>query len=231
MSVLRLRQAQLVWGLFHLGGDAKRFASTELDSTTCPAASCPYFSSAVIHECGVLRKSLSHPGREMRPGGVGLDKTDSSLYHSCMNQTRSGAEQSSLLLESIARADRMLAARIDSALDANGLSRAKLGVLKVLVEAGEPLPLGQLAERLTCVKSNITQLIDRLEADGLVQRVPDAHDRRSKRAAIRDEGRRRYEIGMQVKGEVEQEMLQVLSADEQGQLVAVLEKLGSVGEA
>ena len=30
----------------------------------------------------------------------------------------------------------------------------------------EPLPLSQLAERCSCVRSNITQLVDRLEADG-----------------------------------------------------------------
>ena len=32
--------------------------------------------------------------------------------------------------------------------------------------------------RLSCVKSNVTQLVDRLEADGLVRRVADPDDRR-----------------------------------------------------
>jgi DNA-binding MarR family transcriptional regulator len=50
---------------------------------------------------------------------------------------------------------------VESKLGAIGLSLTKLMALKVLDEAGEPVPLGQLAERLSCVKSNITQLVDR----------------------------------------------------------------------
>ena len=38
-----------------------------------------------------------------------------------------------------------------------GLSMAKLQALKALTAAGESMPLSQLAERLACVKSNITQ--------------------------------------------------------------------------
>ncbi len=136
-------------------------------------------------------------------------------------------KQPSALLESLARTQHLYAARLDEAFAAIGLSMAKFGVLKVLVEAGDPLPLGQLAERLACVKSNITQLVDRLEADGLVQRVPDAEDRRSKRAAITVEGRRRYQIGTKAKLQVEQELLRSLSLEEHGQLAMVLEKLSS----
>lgn len=74
----------------------------------------------------------------------------------------------------------------------SGLSLAKFGVLAALVEAGEPLPLGQLAERIACVKSNVTQLVDRLEEDGLVRREPDPADRRVTRAAITEDGLARY---------------------------------------
>ena len=86
--------------------------------------------------------------------------------------------------------------RLEAALEPTGLSLAKLGALRHLAEANEPLPLGQLAERIACVKSNVTQLVDRLEADQLVRRVPDPTDRRSVRAEITDEGRNRYEAGM-----------------------------------
>jgi DNA-binding MarR family transcriptional regulator len=46
------------------------------------------------------------------------------------------------------------------------LSPPKYSALNQLVLAGRPLMLGELAARLTCVRSNITQLVDRLEADG-----------------------------------------------------------------
>ena len=45
---------------------------------------------------------------------------------------------------------------VEAALEPLGLSLAKLGVLSKLVAAGEPLPLGTLAERCACVRSNIT---------------------------------------------------------------------------
>lgn len=65
-----------------------------------------------------------------------------------------------------------------------------MGALQQLKIANEPLPLGQFADHLSCAKSNATQLIDRLEAEGLVRRIPDPHDRRSVLAQITDEGKR-----------------------------------------
>jgi DNA-binding MarR family transcriptional regulator len=84
-------------------------------------------------------------------------------------------------------------ARMERALEPLGLSLAKFGVLSHLVEAGEPMPLCNLADRMECVRSNITQLIDRLEADKLVSRLPDPEDRRSIRAYVTPEGRARCE--------------------------------------
>ena len=49
-----------------------------------------------------------------------------------------------------------------------------------LIEPDEPLPMGRLAETLSCDASNVTGLVDRLEARGLVQRQSSAGDRRVK---------------------------------------------------
>ena len=49
------------------------------------------------------------------------------------------------------------------------LSVAKYSALKHLALADEPLSLSEMAARLVCVRSNISQLVDRLEADGLVR--------------------------------------------------------------
>jgi len=49
-----------------------------------------------------------------------------------------------------------------------------------LIEPGRPIPMGQLAETLSCDASNITGLVDRLESRGLVRRLPSASDRRVK---------------------------------------------------
>lgn len=54
----------------------------------------------------------------------------------------------------------------------------------------EPLPMRKLAQKLKCEPSNVTGIVDRLEARGLVERRPDPADRRVKVAAATDEGRR-----------------------------------------
>jgi DNA-binding MarR family transcriptional regulator len=107
-----------------------------------------------------------------------------------------------------------------------GLSGAKLAALRCISEAGESLPLGQVAERLACVKSNITQLVDRLEADGLVTREPDPNDRRTKLAVLTTAGRKAVKEGLRVKQEAERELLGRLSRDEAQQLTALLNKIG-----
>ncbi|MFE9764549.1 MarR family winged helix-turn-helix transcriptional regulator [Streptomyces sp. NPDC005808] len=54
----------------------------------------------------------------------------------------------------------------------------------------EPLPMRRLAQKLKCEPSNVTGIVDRLEARGLVERRPDPTDRRVKLAAATEEGLR-----------------------------------------
>ena len=59
-----------------------------------------------------------------------------------------------------------------------------------LLEPGRPVPMGQLAETLACHASNVTGLVDRLEARGLVQRRLGAEDRRVKELELTAAGSR-----------------------------------------
>jgi DNA-binding MarR family transcriptional regulator len=59
------------------------------------------------------------------------------------------------------------------------LSPAQCHVLH-LIEPGRPIPMGQLAETLSCDASNVTGLVNRLESRGLVRRRPSVTDRRVK---------------------------------------------------
>lgn len=121
-------------------------------------------------------------------------------------------------------------AEVEAKLDTLGLSLAKLLALKALHDAGEPLPLGQLADRLSCVKSNITQLVDRLEADGLVARESAPGDRRTKLAVLTAAGRKACAAGVRLQQETERELLGALSRDESRQLAGLLEKLGGAAK-
>jgi DNA-binding MarR family transcriptional regulator len=119
----------------------------------------------------------------------------------------------------------VLESRLEARLSEVGLSLAKLAALHQLTAAGESLPLGQLAERLACVKSNVTQLVDRLEADGLVNRTSDPNDRRSRLAVLTSAGRIAFSKGDEIKKQTEKELFGVLTATETEALHALLAKL------
>ena len=119
----------------------------------------------------------------------------------------------------------VLESRVEAKLSEIGLSLAKLAALHRLSEAGESLPLGQLAERLSCVKSNVTQLVDRLEADGLVARAADPNDRRSRLAVLTDAGRAAYEKGRRIQLDTEEVLFGALTPDESATLHILLAKL------
>jgi DNA-binding MarR family transcriptional regulator len=99
---------------------------------------------------------------------------------------------------SLIYAARRIEARLEEALATANLSGPKFAALNVLAAHGEPMPLRDLAEKLTCVRSNVTQLVDRLEAEGLVRRTDDPADRRSVRAELTRTGRERHKAGEKV---------------------------------
>jgi len=114
---------------------------------------------------------------------------------------------------------------VESRLSTVGMSIPRLAALQRLVDAGGSLPLGQLADRLACVKSNVTQLVDRLEAEGLVTRSPDPEDKRSRLAIITDAGRRIHQDGARIQRQVEEELFATLSVDDAARLSEIIAKL------
>jgi DNA-binding MarR family transcriptional regulator len=125
----------------------------------------------------------------------------------------------------VLHASSVLESRVEASLSEVGLSLAKLAALHQLTEAGDSLPLGQLADRLSCVKSNVTQLVDRLEADGLVNRTGDPNDRRSRIAVLTDAGRSAFAKGTEIRMRAEREMFGVLTTQESETLQQLLAKL------
>ena len=57
------------------------------------------------------------------------------------------------------------------------------------LEPDEPMPMSALAGLLMCDNSNVTGIVDRLEALGLVERRPAAGDRRVKAVGLTERGR------------------------------------------
>jgi DNA-binding MarR family transcriptional regulator len=114
-----------------------------------------------------------------------------------------------------------LEARIEASI---GMSLAKHGILSVLAESPEPLPLVELARRLACVKSNVTQLVNRLEAEGLVERRECHDDKRSKRAALTPEGRSRWEASSLALRQATESLLSGFTGEELRTLARLLDK-------
>jgi DNA-binding MarR family transcriptional regulator len=130
-------------------------------------------------------------------------------------------------LDAVLRAAHAVEAAIEERMQAVGLSGAKFMALKVLAEAGDPIPLGQLAERLQCVKSNITQLVDRLEADGLVERQSDPRDRRARLATLTKAGTAAMRAGRTAMAAAEHDVFGGLTGAEARQLRALVGKVGA----
>jgi DNA-binding MarR family transcriptional regulator len=135
---------------------------------------------------------------------------------------RSHGENDRQLMFSLVNTGRAIEQRLGDALARVGLSLAKFGALTHLVEAGEPLNLSECAKKMTCVRSNITQLMDRLEADGLVRRVEDPQDRRAVRAAVTRLGAARQAAGAKEVAKVQAKLAKTLSGKDHGALQRAL---------
>ena len=129
------------------------------------------------------------------------------------------------MMYSLVRAAHVLETRLEEALEQVGLSMPKFGALSHLVKEGEPLSLSECATKMTCVRSNITQLVDRLEADGLVRRVEDPEDRRAVRAVVTALGKERYAAGVRQVEKVQAEFSKTISGIDRGTLERVLSAL------
>ncbi|MFI1096597.1 MarR family winged helix-turn-helix transcriptional regulator [Streptomyces sp. NPDC020917] len=95
---------------------------------------------------------------------------------------------------------------------------------KLLGQLVRPLPMRELAALLGCDASNVTGIVDRLEAQGLARREPDPHDRRVKRVIATPEGQ---ETVRRVRAEMHamHRALDTLDPAERSALFALVEKM------
>ncbi|MEU6989334.1 MarR family transcriptional regulator [Streptomyces sp. NPDC046465] len=100
-----------------------------------------------------------------------------------------------------------------------GAQARVLGLLSL-----EPMPMRRIAQKLKCEPSNITGIVDRLEARGLVERRADAGDRRVKLAAATEAG---VEVarGLRESLHFAREPLAELSRDERVALRGLLRRM------
>ena len=96
------------------------------------------------------------------------------------------------VVTSVMRVQQLLVARADTTLRPFDLTFARYEVLMLLSFSSRgALPLGKIGERLQVNPASVTNAIDRLEEQGLVERVPNPDDGRGTLARLTDEGRAR----------------------------------------
>jgi DNA-binding MarR family transcriptional regulator len=92
---------------------------------------------------------------------------------------------------SVMRAQQILIAELDGLLRPFGITFSRFEALVLLTFSQRgALPLSKIGERLQVHATSVTNVIDRLEAAGLVRREPNPRDGRGTLAVITDEGRR-----------------------------------------
>ena len=136
---------------------------------------------------------------------------------------RSGPDEGALV--AVLGTAEELERRLEAALVSVGLSVSKFDAMEQLIRAGEPMTLGCLAGQLHCVRSNVTQLFDRLEAEGLVKRGSCTEDRRSVRAKVTPLGLERHAAGLEAIRAVQREVAQRLGPVQRAQLMELLSAL------
>lgn len=91
---------------------------------------------------------------------------------------------------SLVRAQQIVMARVDEALRPTGLTFSRYELLQLLnFSATGALPMAVASARLQVHPTSVTNSVDRLEAAGLVNRVPHPNDRRATLIEITEAGR------------------------------------------
>lgn len=105
---------------------------------------------------------------------------------------RIGPSGTMAAVTSIMRVQQILQSAVDGALRPHGLTFARYEALVLLTFSRRgALPMRVMGERLQLHPTSVTNIVDRLEADGLVKRTPHPTDRRTTLAEITELGRER----------------------------------------
>src|SRR5690349_11334249 len=123
------------------------------------------------------------------------------------------------------RAGRAVLAQVEPRLTASGLTPTQFGVLEAILHKG-PLSQRDLSRKVLTSAGNMTDLVDKLEARGLVRRARQRTDRRAVQVELTPAGRALVEPLFTAHAQDIAAALAGLSREELCQLAALLRKLG-----
>ncbi|MGE5364969.1 MAG: MarR family winged helix-turn-helix transcriptional regulator [Bacteroidota bacterium] len=106
----------------------------------------------------------------------------------------------------------------------HNLTAPQYNVLEVLYIFG-PMPLKKISQKLFVSGANITCIVDNLEKESLVERVPSSGDRRIIQAELTEKGRAKMKSLFPLNAKNLMQITSVLNNQEQEELTKLLDKL------
>ena len=122
-------------------------------------------------------------------------------------------------------------AALDRRLKPLGLSRSKWMLMVALYKDGEGASQRALAQRLGIEGPSLVRLLDRMEADGLVERRAVAKDRRVNAVHLSRKGQSQLAQIKAIAGELRQQLMAGLPAADVDTAMAVLAQIRAKAEA
>jgi DNA-binding MarR family transcriptional regulator len=152
---------------------------------------------------------------------LNFDPADAGREH--VERRWGGSAASGAAALSVMRVNEILMEEVNTILAPFGLNLSRYETLMLLSGGNGGLPLRRIGEHLQVQAASVTNIVDRLEADGLVRREPLPEDRRVHLASITRPGRR---VAAQATAALESGTLalEALGEDELGQIVGLLRK-------
>jgi DNA-binding MarR family transcriptional regulator len=138
---------------------------------------------------------------------------------------RIGPSNAMAAVTSVMRVHQIVLAAVDPALRPLGLTFARYEALVLLSFSRRgSLPMRVMGERLQLHPTSVTNIVDRLEADGLVRRIPHPTDGRTTLVSLTDSGRAKLELATKAVTDVDFGLVG-LSTSELGELTGLLTKV------
>ena len=140
-------------------------------------------------------------------------------------QERIGSAETMAAVTNIMRVQQILQSAVDAALRPHGLTFARYEALVLLLFSRQgSLPMKVMGQRLQLHPTSVTNIVDRLEADQLVERTPHPTDRRTTLVAITEAGRQRQKSATVALTDIDFGLVG-LHGDQTGQLTTLLTQI------
>jgi DNA-binding MarR family transcriptional regulator len=102
----------------------------------------------------------------------------------------------------------------------------RFDVMAALYQAEGPMRMSALSQRLLVSNGNASTIVNRLEKDGLAERISQSEDRRVVNVTLTDEGRRQFERQAEGHAELVDQLFSGLDAADLDQIRDLLRRAG-----